>query len=88
MGWRDCAVRISSSPKAMQSLVSLLLLALLCAGLTTAKLERLEDRKARYARDANFIHPAEEDRHLTQEEVLKSLPAQARTLQNRSNCVL
>ena len=61
----------------MSSMLSILVCALLGAGLTSAKIELFEARKAGYAADANVLrHVEARDSHFTQEEILDSLTEQ------------
>lgn len=60
------------------SLVSVLLLALFGVGLSSAKIERLDDRKDNYAASINSLGQ-EAKRHSTQEEILNSLSQQVKS---------
>ena len=61
----------------MSSMLSILVCALLGIGLTSAKIELLEARKAGYAADANVLrHVEARDSHFTQEEIRDFLTEQ------------
>ena len=61
----------------MSTILFILAWALVVAGLASAKIELLEERKGGYAADVNFLRQTgTKDRHFTQEEVSDLLSKQ------------